>query len=108
MKKVIVIFMAVCVLVCTAPSCKITLDGASTVGLKTINVGFFENDAPLVVSDLSQNFTEALKALIRSTTNLSIVRSEQADCSLTGTITGYNIAPVSVQATSNNVAAPRH
>jgi hypothetical protein len=104
MKKVFVIFAAVCMLVSVAPSCTIKLSGASTIGLKTINVGFFENDAPLVVSNLSQNFTEALKALIRSTTDLSIIRSEQADCSLTGNITGYSIAPVSIQATNNNVA----
>jgi hypothetical protein len=93
-----------CSLVLITPSCSITLNGASTNGLKTLYVGFFENDAPLVVSDLSQEFTEALKARIRSTTNLSIVQTEQADATMTGTITGYSIAPVSIQATTNNIA----
>jgi hypothetical protein len=92
------------ILILTVPSCTFTLNGASTVGLKTIYVGYFENQAPLVVATLSQDFTEALKTRIRSTTNLSIVRTEEADATMTGTITGYSIAPVSISATSNNVA----
>jgi len=102
MKKVLGIFVVISVLVFIAPSCKITLDGASTVGLKTIYVGYFENNAPLVISNLSQDFTEDLKTRIRSTTNLSVVQSEQADATMTGNITGYSIAPASIQATNNN------
>lgn len=104
MKKVLGIFVAVSFLVLICPSCSITLNGASTVGLKTIYVGYFENDAPLVISNLSQNFTEALKNRIRTTTNLNIIQNQQADAVLTGTITGYSIAPVSIQATTGNVA----
>lgn len=102
MNKILGIFVAVSFLVLILPSCSFTLNGASTVGLKTIYVGYFENNAPFVVSNLSQNFTEALKARIRSTTNLSIVQNQQADAVLTGTITGYSIAPVSIQATTGN------
>ena len=68
-----------------------------------IPIQYFENNAPLVVGYLSQQFTEALKDRIRSTTRLSIVQGE-SDASLSGTITGYSIEPVSVQATNNNVA----
>lgn len=83
-------------------SCSITLSGASVpVDMKTINVQFFENNAPLVVNNLSTLFTEALKDRIRSQSRLSIVRGE-ADATMEGTITGYSIAPVSVQATNNN------
>jgi hypothetical protein len=57
----------------------------------------------LVVNYLSQQFTEALKDRIRSTTRLSIIQGE-GDASLSGTITGYSIEPVSIQATNNNVA----
>lgn len=71
--------------------------------MKTINVGIFENDAPLVVSYLSQQFTEDLKQRIRSTTRLSIVTSE-GDASLSGSITDYRYAPISIQATNNNTA----
>ncbi|SDS01595.1 Lipopolysaccharide-assembly [Mucilaginibacter mallensis] len=104
MKKILGIFVAVSFLVFVLPSCSFTLNGASTVGLKTIYVGYFDNNAPFVVSNLSQNFTEALKARIRSTTNLNIIQNQQADAVLTGTITGYSIAPVSIQATTGNTA----
>lgn len=85
-------------------SCSVTLSGASIPpDMKTINVQFFENTAPLVVNNLSQVFTEALKDRIRSQTRLGIVRGE-ADATFEGAITGYAIAPVSVQATDNNTA----
>jgi hypothetical protein len=85
-------------------SCSVTLSGASIpVDMKTINVQFFENTAPLVVNNLSQLFTEALKDRIRSQTRLGIVRGE-ADATFEGAITGYSIAPVSIQATDNNTA----
>src|ERR1700761_7288021 len=106
MKKRIGVLVAVCIAAVFFSSCKITLSGASTVGLKTIYVGFFENDAPLVVPNLSQDFTEQLKARIRSTTNLSIVQTQQADAVITGSIVGYSIAPVSVQANSNSNTPP--
>ncbi|HEY4194050.1 MAG TPA: LptE family protein, partial [Mucilaginibacter sp.] len=102
-KRVIFVLVTVSTLVLFTQSCTIKLNGASTTGLKTINVAYFENNAPLVVNYLSQQFTEALKDRIRSTTSLSIVQGE-ADASLSGTITGYSIEPVSIQATTNNVA----
>lgn len=85
-------------------SCSVTLNGASIPPeMKTINVMFFENNAPLVVNNLSQLFTESLKDRIRSQSRLGIVRGE-ADATMEGAITGYSIAPVSVQATNNNTA----
>jgi hypothetical protein len=80
---------------------KLSLNGASIPpNMKTIRIEFFENTAPLVVNNLSQQFTEALKSRIRNTTSLSVVNGE-ADAVMSGTITDYNIAPVSVQATNN-------
>lgn len=64
---------------------------------------FFENTAPLVVNNLSQLFTEALKDRIRSQTRLSLVRGE-SDATLEGRITGYSIAPAAIQATADNRA----
>lgn len=69
--------------------------------LKTVNVGFFDNNAPLVVSNLSQTFTEALKARIRTTTRLSIVNGE-GDANITGAITDYRSVPVSIQSVNSN------
>jgi len=71
--------------------------------MKTIDIGFFENNAILVVPTLSQTFTEALKERVRSTTRLSI-STVQPDARMSGTITDYRIAPVSIQATNPNQA----
>ena len=104
MKRIFAILIAIGSLVLFTQGCTIKLNGASIPPeLKTINIQYFENNAPLVVGYLSQQFTEALKDRIRSTTRLSIVQGE-ADASMSGTITGYSIEPVSVQATNNNVA----
>ena len=83
---------------------KLSLNGASIpAALKTIRVEFFENTSPLVVNTLSQQFTEALKDRIRNQTSLSVVNGE-AQAVMSGTITDYNIAPVSVQATNSTTA----
>jgi predicted RND superfamily exporter protein len=103
MKRITFALFSMTLLVLLNSSCKISLSGASTIGLKTINVEYFENNAPLVVNYLSQQFTESLKDRIRSTTSLSIVQGD-ADADMSGTITGFTIEPVSVQATNNNVA----
>ncbi|MDF2433541.1 MAG: hypothetical protein JWP44_3172 [Mucilaginibacter sp.] len=107
MKNIRSIFIALIgfVLIIVPYSCTVSLNGASIpLNMKTIRVDFFENNAALVVNTLSTQFTETLKARIRNTTRLSIVRSEEADASLSGAITDYNISPVSINATANNVA----
>jgi len=83
-------------------SYKLSLDGSSIpLEMKTINIEYFENNALLVVNTLSQQFTEALKNRIRTQTKLSIVRGE-ADATMSGSITGYTIAPVSIEASDPN------
>ncbi|QTE36596.1 LptE family protein [Mucilaginibacter gossypii] len=102
MKKLLGI-ISVCVLIFICQSCYTLKNQSIPPSLKTINVQFFENNAPLVVNNLSQTFTEALKDRIRTQTSLSLVRGE-ADATMSGAITGYSIAPVSIEATANNVA----
>ncbi|MCD8740920.1 LPS assembly lipoprotein LptE [Mucilaginibacter roseus] len=103
MRRVLVFFVAMTGLMLLSQSCSISLNGASIpAGLKTINVEFFENNAPLVVSNLSQDFTEALKARIRSQSSLGIVRDPAANASMSGAIVNYTITPVSVEATNPN------
>lgn len=102
MKKLLGI-ISVCVLILTCPSCYTLKNQSIPPSLKTINVQFFENNAALVVNNLSQTFTESLKDRIRTQTSLSLVRGE-ADATMSGAITGYSIAPASIQATANNVA----
>lgn len=85
------------------PSCYTLKSAAIPPGLKRINISFFENNAPLVVSNLSQLFTEALKERVRTTTSLSIVAGE-GDASLSGAIIEYRYAPISIPATNANTA----
>lgn len=78
-------------------SCSVKLNGASIPNeMKTVNVQFFENNAPLVIPTLSQDFTEALKTRIRNQTRLSITQNE-ADATFEGRITGYDIRPQTLQ-----------
>jgi hypothetical protein len=106
MKRIIRVLIAFIGLILIFPSCtyKLSLNGSSIGNLKTIRVDFFENNAALVVNNLSTQFTEALKNRIRNTTRLGIVLGENADAIMSGSITDYNISPVSINATANNVA----
>ena len=71
--------------------------GASIpVEMKSISVQFFENNAPLVVPYLSQQFTEDLKERIRNQSSLRLVRSD-ADANFEGRITDYSIRPSAIQ-----------
>lgn len=100
-KYVLLLFLPV--FLCCSSCGVYSLNGGSVGALKTINVMFFENVAPLVVNNLSQSFTEALKDRIRTQTKLSTVRGD-ADCIMEGRITGYTIAPSILPATSGNTA----
>lgn len=94
--------LGICILLTTFivsyTSCGIySLSGASIPDeMKTVNVEFFENGAPIVVPYLSQEFTESLKERIRNQSRLSMVRSD-ADATFEGRITGYSINPTAVQ-----------
>ncbi|QNK62572.1 LptE family protein [Pedobacter sp. PAMC26386] len=78
-------------------SCSVKLNGASIPSeMKTVNVSYFENNAPLVIPTLSADFTEALKLRIRNQTRLAI-STNSADAVFEGRITGYDIRPVALQ-----------
>ncbi|MEN0056577.1 MAG: LptE family protein [Mucilaginibacter sp.] len=102
MKKILGVTI-VCSLSLLLSSCYTLKNNTIPPALKTVNVQFFENTAPLVVNNLSQVFTEGLKDRIRSQSRLSISRGE-ADAIISGSITGYSIAPVSIEAVASNVA----
>ncbi len=106
MKKFIIacIPLLMGMVLCSSCLYKLSFKGATIPpGMKTMTVSYFENNAPLVVNYLSQNFTEALKNRIRSTTSISIIQDENlANATMSGNIVDYNYAPISVQATNNN------
>ena len=65
--------------------------------MKTVTVDFFENTAPLIVTTLSQAFTEELKSRIRTQSDLNIIR-DNGDGRFEGRITDYNFTNVAVTA----------
>ena len=78
-------------------SCSVKLNGASIPPeMKTVTVMFFENNAPLVIPTLAQDFTEALKLRIRNQTRLAVSQSN-GDAVFEGRITGYDIKPIALQ-----------
>jgi len=91
------------ILITAFSSCSYKFSGASTEGLKTVIVRTFENNAPLVVPNLNNQLTEALKTRIRNQTNLSVSTTE-ADAVFEGRITGYDIKPVALQSSATPTA----
>lgn len=86
-------------------ACKInySFTGASIPeDVKTVSVKTFGNFAPLTNPNYPQLFTEALKDIFLSQTNLSLV-STNGDLQFEGAITDYKITSVAIQ--GNETAA---
>ncbi len=79
--------------------CKISYSftGASTEGLKTVSVQYFQNRASLVQPALSQTLTDALIDKCKSQTNLALT-GNLGDANFEGEITDYNTKPLTVSA----------
>jgi hypothetical protein len=71
--------------------------GASTVGLKTVSIQYFQNRAPLVQVGLAQYLTDALIDKCKSQTNLRYI-TEVGDVNFSGEINDYNTRPLTVAA----------
>lgn len=99
MKKLIVILAVIAL-----SGCSYKFNGASIpVDMKTVNIRFFENNAPLVVPNLSQQFTEDLKERVRTQSRLSIIQND-AQAVFEGRITVYEIKPISIQDNTKPIA----
>lgn len=88
-----------------AISCKVnySFTGASIdEDVKTVSVKTFQSYAPLANANLTQSFTEALKDIFISQTNLDLV-ARDGDLRFEGAITGYAITSVAIQ--GNETAA---
>ena len=79
--------------------CTVTykFSGASTQGLKTFSVQYFQNRAPLVQTGLSQYITDALIDKCKSQTNLKYL-NVIGDVNFEGEISDYNTRPLTVAA----------
>jgi len=86
-------------------SCKVkySLNGATIpIEAKTVSVAFFANNTTLGTPSISQKFTEKLRDVVSTQTNLSLMK-QNGDLQFEGAITDYNVAPVAIQ--SNDQAA---
>lgn len=86
-------------------SCKVrySFSGADiSPEIKTISIDYFPNRAPVVYSELSQKFTEALKDRFMNQTDLTFVR-EGGDLAFEGEIKDYRTQAQAVQ--GNETAA---
>jgi hypothetical protein len=83
----------------TLPGCKVSysFSGASTTGLNTVSIQYFQNRASLVQPGLSQNLTDALIDKCKSQTNLAIING-LGDANFEGEISDYNTKPLTVSA----------
>jgi hypothetical protein len=71
--------------------------GASTLGLKTFSIQYFQNRAPLVQTGLSQYITDALIDKCKAQTNLKYLTGI-GDVNFEGEISDYNTRPLTVAA----------
>ena len=84
-----------------ANACKphYSLSGASIPeGAKTVSVGFFANNTSLGAPSLSQRFTEKMRDMVSSQTNLALI-TNNGDLQFEGYIADYNVAPIAIQST---------
>ncbi len=81
------------------PGCKVSysFSGASTTGLSTVSIQYFQNRASLVQPGLSQNLTDALIDKCKAQTNLNVVNG-LGDANFEGEISDYNTKPLTVSA----------
>ena len=66
---------------------------------KTVQVNYFQNNAPIVEPGIARNFTQKLQNLLLNQTSLSLVNTN-GDLVYEGEITQYYIAPITATADS--------
>jgi len=81
----------------TGCSVSYSFTGASTKGLTTVSIQYFQNRAALVQPGLTQSLTDALSDKCKSQTSLKIVNGI-GDANFDGEITDYNTRPQAIAA----------
>ena len=71
--------------------------GSIPAEVKTISISYIENNASIVVPQLSQQLTDKLRQKYLSETRLNLVNSD-GDYDIKGKITGYVSEPIALQA----------
>jgi hypothetical protein len=92
-----------------ASGCKVSYSftgGVVPAEAKTVSVGDFISTAPLASPDVSQQFTNAMSAMLLTQTRLDVV-NELGDLRFDGTIVGYKVTAVAVQSDTETAAKNR-
>jgi len=86
-------------LIIAVSGCKVTysFSGASTEGLESVSIQYFQNRASLVQPELSQTLTDALIDKCKSQTHLTVING-LGDANFEGEISDYNTRPLTVSA----------
>ena len=105
---IVALSLILAAVVSNTESCKLSMNplkGGSTYSDTTkIRVAAFTNNASLAKATLPQTMAEALRDAIQSQTKMELV-PRGGDLVYEGTITGYSVSPVSIQAGTNQTAA---
>ena len=80
-------------------SCRVnySFTGGDPGNARTMSVDLFQTGAPLASPNVAQVCTETVRDLLLAQTPLKLARTE-GDVQYTGTIVGYDVQPVSIQA----------
>lgn len=93
----ILILAAVISILLTGCKVSYSFTGASTEGLSTLSIKYFQNRASIVQPELSQGLTNALIDKCKSQTSLTII-NDIGDVNFEGEISDYNTRPLTVGA----------
>ena len=103
MKKIVNLIIALLLLLITQSCWVYSFTGTNiNPDVKSVQIDYFPNEAILVEPSLSQTFTQELRDLFDTQTNLTSV-SSGGDLQFEGEITGYKINPMT--ATAQQTAA---
>jgi hypothetical protein len=89
-------------LVCTGCRVNYSFTGGDVGAARTVSVELFGTGSPLATPQSAQVFTETLRDLLLAQTPLKLAQTD-GDVQYSGSITGYEVQPVSIQA--NETAA---
>ena len=97
-KRIIpILLLAVAFSGCKLVGVKYSFSGVSLQnGEKTFSVDYFSNKTAFA-PNLGADFTEALKAYLRSRTNLTELTDNDGDIRFEGQITGFSQSPIDIQ-----------
>ncbi|MBE3086884.1 MAG: LptE family protein [Bacteroidetes bacterium] len=96
-RKLLLLLFIIGIIILNQCTVSYKFTGASTQGLKTVSIQYFQNRAPLVQVGLSQYLTDALIDKCKAQTSLGYINGI-GDVNFEGVISDYNTRPLTVAA----------